>query len=203
MFQIYSYGYGFLLEKKVLVLGFEYLIVLHILKTTSNTQNHQSHPCFADMRKTFCRASIWFSRNLTGSRSEGDGCCSIFQIWMIHFLPSAAGSGHLTSFWSLSRTFPLFPPIDSCRSEKLDKNKYKIHLCYQHLHLPGLGVKTKRGACPSSCDQVSDNNNNLLLLSKYMIEKLSLCVYKPENLMIWSFKVNMYISAKPWIMAHS
>ena len=46
--------------KKVLVLGFEYLIVLHILKTTSYTQNHQSHPCFADMRKTFCRSRAAF-----------------------------------------------------------------------------------------------------------------------------------------------
>ena len=102
------------------MLGFEYLIVLHILKTTKNIQNHPNPPKSSLLCRhvIFCRARAAFDlAEICLNLAQRDGCCSIFQIWMIHFLPSAAGSGHLTSFWSLSRTILLFPPINSCWSK--------------------------------------------------------------------------------------
>ena len=79
-----------------------------------------------------CIQSFWLAEIcLSLASGARDGCCSIFQIWMIHFLPSAAGSGHLTSFWSPSRTFPLFPPIDSCWS----KAPQEVHIFVASIYI--------------------------------------------------------------------
>ena len=54
--------------------------------------------------------------------------------------------------WSPDLVLITFEDI-SIISKKNEITK-SYFLLYQHLHLPGLGVETKRGACPSSFHQV-------------------------------------------------
>ena len=102
-------------------------------------------------------SEIW---NMPESRSEKERerTAQFFTSeWFINFLPSLAAAGHSwPHFTQFQGHFHYFPRLNLFRLKS-------TLLWNQHLHLPGLGVKTKWGACPSCCYQVGGNNNSLTI----------------------------------------